>query len=606
MKSQSKAAPSSAGFQRAYEAGTRDPDGQFMGGTEMFTLATHAGKLWAATGYYWDLPGKDPSPGAQVLVLDRPGGTWRVSRQFDSKEWRTSLDAVTFTTDGKGEKLAHPVSMLVAVPTNPDGNLVVHVRDEKSGTWTTAPLATGGKIVSARSAFVHRDRVTGVDRVLVAAYPNGMFSGVYDPAAPTRIRWEQAPELTGYDRPMGFAECNGSVYLTAKNLYRRVDGESPRWEKVFSFDEKILKPGVGMRGLAAIPNPQGPGEILLIAADGNPAKILRIDPALNYKATEELDVLDLLARQWGRRPSAAVPAYNGMTPVTDPRTGETVHLLGLAANFSAAASAEEYPKEGWERGGWYLIRHADGRYEMRQILDESKPRLIATREIKVSPFGDRTLYFAGYNPNTNLSHNTAWIYSAPVAVALAPQRPATEEPPVVAIMKIQGSGETSPWKGRMVRTTGVVTQVAANRAGFWIQDPAGDGDPKTSDGLYVSAAGLPPDAVFPEVKDAVRVTGEADEGSKKDDLQRTRLRDVSRIEVLAKGKPLPEPVVLSHVPAAADIAGQAAWEALEGMRVRVEDAAAKLVGVVDYASGSYRVEPGASEVVSLEAPAGTP
>src|SRR5690349_1273871 len=77
------AAPSSAGFQRVYEAGTRDPDGQFMGGTEMYTLASHAGKLWAATGYYWDLPGKDPSPGAQVLVLDRPGGTWRVDHQFD-------------------------------------------------------------------------------------------------------------------------------------------------------------------------------------------------------------------------------------------------------------------------------------------------------------------------------------------------------------------------------------------------------------------------------------------------------------------------------------------------------------------------------------------
>jgi predicted extracellular nuclease len=592
------AASSPSGFQRAYEAGTRDPNGQYMGGTEMFTLASHAGKLWAATGYYWDLPGKDPSPGAQVLVLDRPGGTWRVNHQFDTREWRTSLDAVTFTTDGKGEKLAHPASMLVAVPTNPVGKLVVHVRDEERGFWTAAPLATGGKVVSARSAFMHRDQVTGVDRVLVATYPNGVFSGVYDPAAPTRILWEQAPELTGYDRPMGFAECNGSIYLTAKDLYRRVDGESPRWEKVYSFEAKVLKPGVGMRGLAAIPNPQGPGEILLIALDGNPAKILRIDPALGHKATEELDVLELLTRQWGRRPSAAVPAYNGMTPVTDPRTGETVHLMGLAANFSAAASAEEYPKEGWERGGWYLIRHADGRYEMRQILDESKPRLVATREIKVSPFDDRTLYFAGYNPNTNLSHNTAWIYSAPVAAALAPQRPATEEPPVAAIMKIQGSGETSAWKGRMVRTTGVVTQVAAKRAGFWIQDPAGDGDPKTSDGLYVSAAGLPADAVFPEVKDAVRVTGEADEESKKDELPRTRLRDVSRVEVLAKGNPLPEPVVLSHLPE-----GLAAWEALEGMRVRVEDAAAaKLVGVVDYASGSYRVEPEVSEVVSRETP----
>ena len=535
-------APSSPGFQRVYQAGTRDSHGQYMGGTELFELVRHAGKLWASTGYYWDLPGDDPSPGAQVLVLDRPGGTWRVDHQLDAKEWRASLDSVTFTTDGKGEKLAKPFSMLVSVPTNPDGKIVLHSRDDR-GFWTATPLATNSKIVSARGVLVHRDRVTGVDRILVATYPNGVFTGVYDPAAPSRIRWEKEPELTGYDRPMGYAECDGSLYLiAAKVLYRRVDGERPRWEKAYTDEEKIVKPGVGLRGLIAIPNPQGSGEVLLMVFDGNPARIFRVDPALGYKVTEELDVLELLGRQWGRRPTSANPAFDGITPVTDPRTGETLYLMGLAANF--AEPTEDYPKEGWERGGWYLIRHADGRYELRQILADSKPKLIATRQITVSPFGDPTLYFAGYNPNTNLSHNTAWIFSAPLATALAPQRPAPqEEPPSVSVKELQGLGQASPWTGRLVKTTGVVTRVAADRAGFWIQDPSG---PPTSDGLFVSAAGLPPGAAFPEVKDSVRVSGEVEEERKPNETPRLRLRDVFRLEVLSKSSSLPRPPVAAR------------------------------------------------------------
>ena len=95
-------APSSPGFQRVYQAGTRDPEGRFMGGTELVTLASHGGNLWASTGYYWDQPGDDPSPGAQVLTLDRPSGSWLVDREFEPKQWRASLDAITFTTDGQG------------------------------------------------------------------------------------------------------------------------------------------------------------------------------------------------------------------------------------------------------------------------------------------------------------------------------------------------------------------------------------------------------------------------------------------------------------------------------------------------------------------------
>ena len=53
----------------------------------------------------------------------------------------------------------------------------------------------------------------------------------------------------------------------------------------------------------------------------------------------------------------------------------------------------------------------------------------------------------------------------------------------MAIYNIQGSGSSSPVVGQVVRSTGVVTRLTHN--GFFMQDQAGDGNPATSDGLFV-------------------------------------------------------------------------------------------------------------------------
>ncbi len=54
---------------------------------------------------------------------------------------------------------------------------------------------------------------------------------------------------------------------------------------------------------------------------------------------------------------------------------------------------------------------------------------------------------------------------------------------VTPIPSIQGSGARSPFEGQTVVTTGVVTKV--NNNGFFLQDLVGDGNPLTSDGLFV-------------------------------------------------------------------------------------------------------------------------
>ena len=60
---------------------------------------------------------------------------------------------------------------------------------------------------------------------------------------------------------------------------------------------------------------------------------------------------------------------------------------------------------------------------------------------------------------------------------------------VTAIYTIQGSGSTSTFAGRTVITQGVVTKVQNNS--FFMQDPVGDGDPATSDGLLVFTSTAP-------------------------------------------------------------------------------------------------------------------
>lgn len=54
------------------------------------------------------------------------------------------------------------------------------------------------------------------------------------------------------------------------------------------------------------------------------------------------------------------------------------------------------------------------------------------------------------------------------------------------IPQIQGAGATSPLNNTVQTTSGVITMIAGN--GFFMQDPNGDGDPSTSDGIFVFGA----------------------------------------------------------------------------------------------------------------------
>ena len=173
----------------------------------------------------------------------------------------------------------------------------------------------------------------------------------------------------------------------------------------------------------------------------------------------------------------------------------------------------------------------------------------------------------------------------------APAPAAAAEPAAELLQPaaIQGAGHLSPVAGTRVKTRGVVSFVDPKiddkkaRRFFWIEDPRGDDDPATSEGLLVDAPAELPDGLELAAGDLVELTGVVEERGNAADLPLTTLV-ADHLERRERGQPLPPPVVLGrggrrppaevfdddglrHFEPATD--GLDFWESLEGMRVVV-------------------------------------
>ncbi|HWB40884.1 MAG TPA: hypothetical protein VG500_06480, partial [Gemmatimonadales bacterium] len=124
-------------------------------------------------------------------------------------------------------------------------------------------------------------------------------------------------------------------------------------------------------------------------------------------------------------------------------------------------------------------------------------------------------------------------------LSLAAGRAATAQvaPGAVPISRIQGAAHLSPMIGRVVVTNGVVTAVTA--VGFYLQDPVGDGDVATSEGIFVETGPEVPAPVA--AGDAVRLRAtvvEAPSPGAPEGLRLTHLTQLAAIEVIAGNQPL--------------------------------------------------------------------
>lgn len=429
-------------FQISYAAGFRDPAGRFAGGTEMRLLLAHGGRLFAGNGYWEDRPGVEGRQSPQILVLDAPGGGWRVDHAFADRQPDGrlrdlavgALAEANFATDATGRALPRPVSLLITSTWDLTGATRVFTRDEATGAWIATTLAQDEQnlrfLPQIRSFSHHRDRVTGVDFVFAGQDPRGVFSGAYDPAVDGRIRWSAAPELdlsrvsaagisgrNGYLRVSSFAEANGRLYAAiGQQVYERIDGAAPQWRLVYAN----ARPGhseTGLRGLTAIPGLGG--EMLLAAVEGNASRIVRIDPRDGSEVTE-LDIDDFLGRSWGMRPNYTIAAYNDMTKIGGSLLMGIMAFIPRNVPVAAGHALVDVGYGQVESGGWYLVRRPEARYDLHRVAADLGHPLVAVRTIAQSPFAnDAAVYLGGYDANKAPAHDTAWIARASLGAALA-------------------------------------------------------------------------------------------------------------------------------------------------------------------------------------------
>jgi hypothetical protein len=442
-------------YSLSYAAGGYDARGNFLGGTVLMNLAAFEGRLYAGIGYWMDRPklfgarfdprggsGRegdsypvraDPDSAAQLVVLDSKSAQWRQEYAFSEQDLAgafkykrlSTMEAVQFHRfDGAGNIVGNLAEMLVAGLGGPSGAVYTQ---KSPGNWEDTRLPGA---IPIRSLALHYDRAERTERLYASGGsldPNvdwGIYSGVFDPTAPGRIRWDPKPESIGpRGRAMSMVECNGVLFAAARPSILRRDDAAKAWQVVYSYPVAdsfdLSKYASGFRGLTCTNAPDGK-KVLLSGFEGVSGDILRIDLQTGTAAVE-LQTRQFLTQQWGVAPAKSdiIAGYNDI-PIVKSGPSE-VRLLGLLAlNPNAMNEA------------WFLSRTAGStpRYELHEVRPPAKwpysrsdGALWSVVAIAVSPFPEdqgQVLYLGGYDGHFQPDHNTAWLDRVGVDTALTP------------------------------------------------------------------------------------------------------------------------------------------------------------------------------------------
>jgi len=165
-----------------------------------------------------------------------------------------------------------------------------------------------------------------------------------------------------------------------------------------------------------------------------------------------------------------------------------------------------------------------------------------------------------------------WLAVRPAAAAPAPSELPDDLTPIYLI---QGDGPSTPLPQKRVSTHGLVSGVQSN--GFYLQDPTGDDDPETSDGIFVYTSSPP------RVKagECILVgSAEATEYYDKTELTTPRSLKTLPIDLCGDGS-LPAPMAPLPAP---NVDPASLLEQFEGMLVAFEE----LRGVVQGPTKRFR------------------
>ncbi|MCA1732441.1 MAG: hypothetical protein LC732_02430, partial [Acidobacteria bacterium] len=177
------------------------------------------------------------------------------------------------------------------------------------------------------------------------------------------------------------------------------------------------------------------------------------------------------------------------------------------------------------------------------------------------------------------------------------------------IFAVQGERHISPLAGTDVTLRGVVTAVVTRErdAGFFVQDPRGDGNSRTSDALFVDMARRPA-GDLPSIGDYVEVTGTVEERGRENQLSVTLIANPV-VQALRNGDPLPAPIVIGGGGKAIPVGSVSSegmqsiepeahaidfWESLEGMLVELREAV--VTGATSYYGDLVVIGDGGAEM----------
>jgi len=264
----------------------------------------------------------------------------------------------------------------------------------------------------------------------------------------------------------------------------------------------------------------------------------------------------------------SVVLYNG----SGGTTYDSDPLPPVTASADAPAVAVvSYPANGLQNGspdGVALVRGSEVleflSYEGTITASNgpaagSTSRDIGVPEVGTEPVGQSLSRFYDAATDALVWRGPASATRGAVNGASGPTEPAPglcDDAPTREIGEVQGSGAATPYAGQQVSVRGVVVGDVPGLSGFYLQDPDGDRNTATSDGIFVFSS------VAVDLGDTVAVTGRAEEY-----FGQTQISARTGAAVCAEG-------AAGDLPAAAPLdlpAGDAERERLEGMRVRPVD-----------------------------------
>lgn len=426
-------------FRKDLDPTTVARNGASLAGTECNNIVSHGGKVWAAVSYM----NPPVELEAKVIVKPSPDSAWMVDHSFGSEYARVGmLKSVSFTTDAQGRSLTPPVSVLVAGlgqwRFQHFTDVRIASRNDSTGQWIVSVLShdierpdSSNDANETRAIFDHVDRITGIHSVFVGTNTGAVFRGAYDASQPGLVAWDTIPDCDNlYGRVQCGAVANGVLYMGIHvkkesplaergPFFRRIDGPNPRWELVRipewldPIDTTKTTRVSGMRGLTSVKYPDGSGREFLLCYQSDPPIIERIEPEFGFRVTTEINVRSFFENEWGGKlGNYVVAAYNDMTPVRPPVTGESMLLIGTWLPHPDRETTD------FAKSSWYLARSENGAYSYSRIIAADDPLtkrkygLRGTRAICPSPFPGEAgvFYVGGFDQTGGAWGNTIWIY----------------------------------------------------------------------------------------------------------------------------------------------------------------------------------------------------